>query len=1711
MSERRGARQGGAACLAKTMTHDGSPTAPQRQGFFFVGIFIAILGMVSGATPVGAQAQSGPVTAGYRDFYFGTSVSSEPTYGKPQSKLWWNDGLWWGILWNPSNNRFEIHRFDIASQGWTSTNTAVDTRSGSKADALWDGQRLYVASHSYTTNPAPTTTASAARLYRYSYDPAAKLYSLDVPPSGINVNSSKSETLTLDKDSTGKLWVTWVENNKVMINRSLGNDLTWGAPFVLPVQGNDTDPDDISTLVAFGGNKIGVMWSNQTDSTNYFAVHVDGDADETWQPREVAISGEGIGRVSDDYLNVIASRDGSQTAAGGNLYAAALTNLSGSQATSIFILKRSPFGIWTRQSFATTNLNHSRPVVVLNEENQRLYVFARSTDTGPGIVYLKSASLSDLVFPPGLGTPIMQSATDLDITNPTSTKQVVNSATGILVVAADKDSRYYLHNYIDLASRAPKITSFAPAHGPAGTTTTITGSQFTSATKVMFNGTPAASFSINSDNQLSATVPSGATNGKITVVNSFDAGSSATDYLLTAPPIVSSFTPNDGPAGAEVTISGSNFIGVVKVAFNGIPPSGTSTFSVDSDTQLRANVPAGATTGKITVTNVDGAGSSTNSFIVTKQPIISSFAPIRGAAGTEITITGSRFSGATSVIFNGKTTTFTLDSDTQIRAKVPAGATSGPISITNSAGTGASAASFIAQHTLTVLISGSGNVTVDPAGGVYDEGAVVTLTAIPAAGWRFNDWDDDLEGTDPTATVTMDTDKKVTADFRAIAQYSVTINVVGAGSVAVDPPGGVYYNGTVVTLTATPAAGSVFSGYSGGFKGWMNIETMTVDSNKILTATFSTLPTPRFAVGIWTSATEVSKLPASGLGWDNLMAGADEPIGPPNLSDNEDSVNVAILAKALVYARTGDQTYRQAVISACMAAIGTEGGETLALGRELLAYVLAADLVGLPPTEDATFRAWLRNILSTPIKGQTLRSSQEQRPNNWGTHCGATRAAIARYLGDATELERTARVFKGWLGDRNTYKDFSYSANELAWQADPNAPVGINRLGATIQGYSVDGVLPDDQRRSGPFTWPPPKENYVYGALQGALMHAIILYRAGYNVWSWENQALLRAVKWLYNEADYPADGDDEWLIHIINYFYKTNFPAPFPCEAGKNAGWTDWLYGSKYALTVSENNGDVEIHSLGGANDSSIAMKLAAIPSSGYLFNGWSGDLTGFKNPDTLVMNASKSVTGNFVKAGPFTITVSTVGSGTVTLNPPGGVYAGGTVVTLTATPAPGFKFINWSGGLTGSTNPASLMLTGDKTITATFKAVYNLTVNVVGLGTVALNPPSGPYEVGKVVTLTPQSGAGHQFVEWSGDLTGVTNPATITMNANKQVTATFTAIGVVHEETQTGGSSNSATVTTAAPLSGVTSANGHLYLAAISTRSRTKVNSVLGLGLTWTLLKSQCSGRKNIGVEVWMAQGTPSSNGSVTANLASAPYNAVIAVSRYSGVAANPIGGSIAGNTNGVNATCSGGTDNSFYSFNQNVATSGVVVYGAAGMRGRSHTPGAGYRERAEIKQGTSTQVASIAIQDKVVAVAGNALFNGTLSGSTDWAVISVKIKPQVSAEAATRFSESRDSTTSSPRASGVELLPNYPNPFNAQTSINYILPEEAKVRLFIYNIHGQRIRTLVDNVQAPGRYGMHWNGRDDFDRDAGSGVYIIRLETGAQKLTRRVILVK
>jgi hypothetical protein len=184
-----------------------------------------------------------------------------------------------------------------------------------------------------------------------------------------------------------------------------------------------------------------------------------------------------------------------------------------------------------------------------------------------------------------------------------------------------------------------------------------------------------------------------------------------------------------------------------------------------------------------------------------------------------------------------------------------------------------------------------------------------------------------------------------------------------------------------------------------------------------------------------------------------------------------------------------------------------------------------------------------------------------------------------------------------------------------------------------------------------------------------------------------------------------------------------------------------------------------------------------------------WTSNIT---SGSTLVLVVRAKVTASteyyyfddlsVANAGPpnpsYTLTTSAT-NGSVTLNPPGGIYTTGTVVTVTANPNIGYAFGNWSGDLGGSVNPTNLTMNGNKSVTANFVSVptYTLATNATN-GSISLNPPGGVYTTGTVVTVTANPNTGYAFGNWSGDLSGSVNPTTITMNGNKSVTANFSVL---------------------------------------------------------------------------------------------------------------------------------------------------------------------------------------------------------------------------------------------------------------------------------------------------------------------------------------------
>ena len=413
-------------------------------------IRVAVSATNSAGSTTAMSGQTAIIGAtGYKDQSF-TGAGEAPSGSKPESKLWWNDGSWWADMWSTTTSTFHIYKLNVTTQTWSDTGTQLDDRSATRADVLWDGTHLYVASHVFSTCGCSTSAfGNPGRLYRYSYNSTTKTYSVD---SGfpVLINNTSSETLVVDKDSTGTLWATWAQDNQVMVAHTIGgDDHTWGTPYVLPFAGaSDLDPDDIASLVAYGGNTVGLMWSNQTEGAMYFASHPDGQSDSAWTLEAAAKSK----LIADDHINLRSLQsDGS-----GRVFAVTKTSLdmatNGSPSDPlVLLLVRTPGTGWASHTVWQAADDATRPILVLDTTHQIAHVFATTPVTG-GTIYEKTTPYNgSLNFPTGLGDPFIADPASADMNNATSSKQNVNSTTGLLVLATNDNTGFYWHGYESLS------------------------------------------------------------------------------------------------------------------------------------------------------------------------------------------------------------------------------------------------------------------------------------------------------------------------------------------------------------------------------------------------------------------------------------------------------------------------------------------------------------------------------------------------------------------------------------------------------------------------------------------------------------------------------------------------------------------------------------------------------------------------------------------------------------------------------------------------------------------------------------------------------------------------------------------------------------------------------------------------------------------------------------------------------------------------------------------------------------------------------------------------------------------------------------------------------------------------------------------------------------------------------------------------------------
>lgn len=659
------------------------------------------------------------------------------------------------------------------------------------------------------------------------------------------------------------------------------------------------------------------------------------------------------------------------------------------------------------------------------------------------------------------------------------------------------------------------------------------------------------------------------------------------------------------------------------------------------------------------------------------------------------------------------------------------------------------------QCTLTINVVGSGTTT--PNSGTYDCGSTINLTATPGNGYSFANWSGSTggySGTNSSASFTLTQNTTETATFVQGTTCTLTTNVSGSGSISLNPAGGSYSCGTQVQVTAVPSSSDYqFTGFSGALTGTTNPQTLTLNANASVTATFTQIAFPvnvtvvgpgtvslnpnqsSYSAGTQVTITATPSTGAHFVGYTGDLATSTNPATVT--VNNTMNITATFAANAI----TLDSVSKGKSSSATNTISWTH---TLGTGtqRAVVIEVGSADNVASPDANAQVTSVLFNGVYATPIPNSEI----------YGGTSGMVQTQLF-YLTDA-ELPATAGNYTVQVNLTGAIAGFQGGAISLFGvnQGPPEAVVthrdttGADLISTSIttltdNAWIIDVVEDNNvtsltQNSGQTLAWTQSSTGLGTGGSSYKVLPA-----AGATTLGWAGSA--------------------SRLAHSLAAFPPASSTTP-----------------PTYTLTTNVSpagGGTVTSNPNLSTLPTQTAVLLTATPALGYSFSGWTGDFTSTSNPLQVVMDADHTVTANFVPAQTCTLTTTILGSGTV--SPANGTYNCGTVITFTATPAAGYTFVGYSGDFTSSDNPADFTITANSNVTVEFdpQPQCTLTLNTVGSGNIT--PGSGSYACGTPVTLTATAGAGYAFAGFSGDYTGTNNPATITLDQNMTITGTFTA----------------------------------------------------------------------------------------------------------------------------------------------------------------------------------------------------------------------------------------------------------------------------------------------------------------------------------------------
>jgi len=663
-------------------------------------------------------------------------------------------------------------------------------------------------------------------------------------------------------------------------------------------------------------------------------------------------------------------------------------------------------------------------------------------------------------------------------------------------------------------------------------------------------------------------------------------------------------------------------------------------------------------------------------------------------------------------------------------------------------------ATFVAsQCVLTINVVGSGTVT-PASGSTYVCGTPVTITATPGTGYSFGQFSGALTGTTNPQTLTLNTSSTVTATFVQGTPCTLATSVTGSGSITVNPAGTVFSCGTSLTVTAVPAKYFSLTGFSGALTGTTNPQIFTINSNSTIGAAFAQTNYPinvtiagpgtvtanpvdsgnGYAAG--TSVT-LTATPNSGAFFNGFSGSVTSTTSPATTTVNAAENVTATFTNAVI---TKDAVSHAASTSASATTLTWQ--HTLGSGSSRAMVIAVGETDSLPsPDPYAVVNSVTFNgVYATPIPNSTV--------------YGGTSGMVQTQLFYLLESELPA-------------------AGTYTVQVNLAGPIGGISAGA-VSLIGVNQGPPEavatNKNTSGADLISTPITTLTNNAWVVDLVEdgdvAALTANAGQTL-AWQAEAA-SGTGGSSTEAVATAGAVTLGWAGSANRLAQSLAAFP-PATATIPATYT-------LASSVAGGVGGTITANPGlSAYPVGTGVLLTATPQTGYAFSSWSGDYTSTSNPLPITMASNHNVVANFAVAATCSVTINIVGSGT--LNIGSGVYNCGTVLQLVATPASGYTFTSFSGALNSTDNPSYFTLSANSTITAEFDAIPQCSLAISNVGQGSVSPGSGSYACGSVLTLQATAGSGYAFSGYSGDYVGTGNPATITLNQNMNITATFLA----------------------------------------------------------------------------------------------------------------------------------------------------------------------------------------------------------------------------------------------------------------------------------------------------------------------------------------------